>query len=183
MLHLPTSSPPMLLPSTVCRLGTSEVCLPPQKRLCIALGPRYEVGEISSALAARLTGGFRADYGFDEMLVDRPGAPATDETELGRRLTKFVTTVRQDTDKIYVRLDDAQDERSLMSGRLNTLFRDRHALAHTALLMKREAKLSRKAWRRSMDASDLARSEVMALRTQVVAQQSEIAGLRAVDRT
>ncbi|GJZ95826.1 hypothetical protein Tco_0668160 [Tanacetum coccineum] len=33
-----------------------------------------------------------------------------------------------------------------------------------------------------MDASDLARSEVMALRTQVVAQQSEIAALRAADR-
>ncbi|GKG49486.1 hypothetical protein Tco_0515938, partial [Tanacetum coccineum] len=70
---------------------------------------------------------------------------------------------------------------SLMSGRLNTLLRDRRAHAQTALLIEREARLSRKAWRRSMDASDLARSEVMALRTQVVAQQSEIAGLRAAE--
>ncbi|GKE11608.1 hypothetical protein Tco_1415159 [Tanacetum coccineum] len=175
MLHLPTPSPPMLLPSTVCKVGTSEVCLPPQMRLCIALGPRYEVGESSSTLAARPT--------RDEMLVDRPGTPATDETELGRRLTKFVTMVRQDTYEIYVRLDDTQDERSLMSGRLNTLFRDRRALTHIALLMKKETRLSREAWRQSMDASDLARSEVMALRTQVVAQQSEIAGLQAADRT
>ncbi|GJW81408.1 putative ribonuclease H-like domain-containing protein [Tanacetum coccineum] len=105
MLHLPTSSPPMLLPSIICRVGTSEVCLSPQKRLCIALGPRYEVGEISSALTARPTRGFRVDYGFvailddeirrdperyvgygitdtwDEMLVDRLGVPATNETE------------------------------------------------------------------------------------------------------
>nr|GFC50171.1 hypothetical protein [Tanacetum cinerariifolium] len=36
----------------------------PQKRLGIALGPRYEVGESSSAAAARPTGGLRADYGF-----------------------------------------------------------------------------------------------------------------------
>nr|GFC64626.1 hypothetical protein [Tanacetum cinerariifolium] len=33
-------------------------------RLDIALGPRYEVGESSSAAAARPAGGLRADYGF-----------------------------------------------------------------------------------------------------------------------
>nr|GFD62753.1 hypothetical protein [Tanacetum cinerariifolium] len=37
---------------------------PPRKRLDIALGPRYEVGESSSAAAARPVGGFRTDYGF-----------------------------------------------------------------------------------------------------------------------
>nr|GFA52504.1 hypothetical protein [Tanacetum cinerariifolium] len=37
--------------------------LPPQKRLGIALGPRYEVGESSSA-AARPARGLRVDYGF-----------------------------------------------------------------------------------------------------------------------
>ncbi|GJS55381.1 hypothetical protein Tco_0628743 [Tanacetum coccineum] len=41
-----------------------EVTLPPQKRLGIALGPRYEVGESSSAAAARPARGLRADYGF-----------------------------------------------------------------------------------------------------------------------
>ncbi|GKE55580.1 hypothetical protein Tco_1494765, partial [Tanacetum coccineum] len=41
-----------------------EVCLPPWKRLCFAFGPRYEVGESSSALVARPTGCFRADYVF-----------------------------------------------------------------------------------------------------------------------
>nr|GFC55881.1 hypothetical protein [Tanacetum cinerariifolium] len=35
-----------------------------KKRLGIALGPRYEVGESSSAAAARPAGGFRADYCF-----------------------------------------------------------------------------------------------------------------------
>nr|GFB65026.1 hypothetical protein [Tanacetum cinerariifolium] len=38
-----------------------EVTLPPRKRLDIALGPRYEVGESSTTAAARPAGGFRAD--------------------------------------------------------------------------------------------------------------------------
>ncbi|GKG56083.1 hypothetical protein Tco_0577158, partial [Tanacetum coccineum] len=84
--------------------------------------PIYEIRESSSA--SRPTGGFRTDYGFvatldakirrdperdvgyritytwDEMLVGMPGAPATDDTELGRRMTEFATIVRQDTDEI-----------------------------------------------------------------------------------
>nr|GEW07590.1 hypothetical protein [Tanacetum cinerariifolium] len=40
------------------------------------------------------------------------GAPATDETELRRMMIDFVTTVRLDTDEIYKRLDDAQDDRA-----------------------------------------------------------------------
>ncbi|GJW77900.1 hypothetical protein Tco_0139582 [Tanacetum coccineum] len=116
------------------------------------------------------------------MLVGMLGAPAMDDTELGQRLTDFVTTVRQDTDEIYGRLDDAQDDRSLMSGRLNMLFRDRRAHARIALLIEREARLSREAWGRSMDASDTTRSEVRVLRTTVLSQQTGIAALRAANR-
>ncbi|GKD99315.1 hypothetical protein Tco_1387299 [Tanacetum coccineum] len=169
-IPLPTSSPSLLLPSADHGADRPEVCLPPRKRLCFAFGPRYEVRESSSAAAARPTGGFRADYGFvatidreirrdlerdvsygitdtwEEMLVDMPGAPATDDTELGRRMTEFATRVRQDTDEIYVRLDDEQTERQLMAGRLNMLYRDRRAHARTALLMEREARMSREAW-------------------------------------
>ncbi|GKC38065.1 hypothetical protein Tco_1050449 [Tanacetum coccineum] len=205
-IPLPTSSPSLLLPSADHGADRPEVCLPPRKRLCFAFGPRYEVGESSSAAAARPTGGFRADYGFvatmdreirrdteryvgygitdtwDEMLEDMPGAPATDDTELGRRMTEFATRVRQDTDEIYVRLDDEQTERQLMAGRLNMLYRDRRAHARTTLLMEREARMSREAWGRSMDASDLARSEVMSLRTTVLGQQAVITELQAADR-
>ncbi|GKB11016.1 hypothetical protein Tco_0844939, partial [Tanacetum coccineum] len=132
LIPLPTPSPPLLLPSTICRAGVSEVTLPPQKRLCIALGPRYEVGESSSAPTARPTRGFRADSGsvgtlddeirrdpeiyvgygitdtWDEMVEDMQGTPAaTDVAELSQRMTDFVTTVRQDTYEIYGRLDNA----------------------------------------------------------------------------
>ncbi|GKC67544.1 hypothetical protein Tco_1100142 [Tanacetum coccineum] len=138
-IPLPTSSPSLLLPSTDHGADKPEVCLPPWKRLCFAFGPRYESRESSSAPITRPTGGFRADYGFIATLDREIRAPATDETELGRRMTNIVNIVRQDTYEIYVRLSEAQDER--------------------------EAKLSRKAWGRSMDASELARSKVMALRT------------------
>ncbi|GKB69735.1 hypothetical protein Tco_0931147 [Tanacetum coccineum] len=171
-IPLPTSSPTLLLPSTVCRAGVSEVMLPPRKRLCIALGLRFEVGESSSDPTARTTRGFRADYGFvgtlddeirrdperevgygitdtwDEMVEDMQGTPAaTDVVGVSQRMADFVTTVRQDTNKIYRRLDDAHDDRSLMS-----------------------------------DTSDTARSEMRALWTTVLAQQAEIEELWAVDR-
>ncbi|GKG09995.1 hypothetical protein Tco_0338741, partial [Tanacetum coccineum] len=112
------------------------------------------------------------------------GTPAAiDLAGLSQRMTDFVTTVRQDTDEIYVRLDDAQDERLLMSGKLNMLRRDRRAHACTARLMETKARLSREAWVHSMDASDTARSEVRALRTTVLAYKAEIGALWAVDRT
>ncbi|GKE19126.1 reverse transcriptase domain-containing protein, partial [Tanacetum coccineum] len=52
----------------------------------------------------------------------------------------------------------------------------------TNLVTTREDRLSHEAWGRSMDASDTARSEVRALRTTILAYQTEIAALRAADR-
>ncbi|GKD40382.1 hypothetical protein Tco_1260589 [Tanacetum coccineum] len=68
-----------------------------------------------------------------------------------------------------------------MAGRLNMLYRDRRAHARTALLMEREVRMSREAWGRSMDASDLTRSKVMSLRTTVLGQQAVITELQAAD--
>ncbi|GJU19670.1 hypothetical protein Tco_1153012, partial [Tanacetum coccineum] len=165
-IPLPTPLSHLLLPSTICIAGVSEVTLPSQKRLCIALGLRFEVGDSSSAPTARPTGGFRANYRFVATLDD----------EIKR------DPKRKDTDEIHGRLDDAQDDRSLMSGQPNMLCRDRHAHARTARLMESEARLSREAWVQSMDASDTTRSEVRALWTIVLVQQTEIVDLRAADR-
>nr|GEZ55175.1 retrotransposon Orf1 [Tanacetum cinerariifolium] len=56
-------SPPLQLPSASHREDRPEVTLPPRKKLGIALGPGYEVGESSSAAAARLAGELlRADH-------------------------------------------------------------------------------------------------------------------------
>ncbi|GJU47749.1 hypothetical protein Tco_1217304 [Tanacetum coccineum] len=154
-ISVPTSSPPFLLPSASRREDKPEVTLPPRQKLGIALGPRYEVGESSSAAAARPAGGLRAYYGFvanmdrdirrdperevgyeitdlwDEIVVTLQGAPISTNTELGRHMIAFETRVRQDTDEIYTRLDDEQSQRQLLASRLNMLFRDRRAHAYT----------------------------------------------------
>nr|GEY68955.1 hypothetical protein [Tanacetum cinerariifolium] len=178
-----TSSPPLQLPSASCREDRPEVTLPPRKQLDIALGPRYEVGESSSAAAARPVGGFRVDYGF-VATVDRE-IMRDPEREVGYRITdswdEIVETL-QDTDEIYMRLDDEQTERQLLAGQLNMLFRDRRAHAYTCQLMETEARMSREAWVRATDASNLVHGEVMSLRTTVLWQMSEIRELQAADR-
>nr|GEW96028.1 hypothetical protein [Tanacetum cinerariifolium] len=201
-----TSSPPLQLPSTSRREDRPEVTLPPQKRLGIVLGPGYEVEESSSFVAARPAGGLKADYSFvatmdreirrdlerevgygitnswDEIVETLQGAPVSTDTELGRYIREFETKVRRDMDEINSRLDDEQSERQLLVGRLNMLFRDRRAHAYTRHLMETETRLSREAWVRSIDASDLARGEVMSLCTTVMGQTTEIRELHVADR-
>ncbi|GJV61557.1 hypothetical protein Tco_1467657 [Tanacetum coccineum] len=102
-IPVPTSLPYLLLPFADYGADRPEVCLPPRKRLCFAFGLRYEVKKSSSASTARPSGGFRADYGF----------VATMDREIMQDLERdveFATRVRQDTDEIYVRLDDEQTE-------------------------------------------------------------------------
>ncbi|GJR45824.1 hypothetical protein Tco_1313927 [Tanacetum coccineum] len=146
-----------------------------------ALGPVIHYYKGRSGLTQR-----EVRYGitdsWDEIVETLQGAPVSTDTELGRHMTAFETRVRQDTDEIYTRLDDEQSQRQLLAGRLNMLFRDRRAHAYTRHQMETEARLSREAWRRSMDASDLARGEVMSLRTTVLGQMSEIRELHAADR-
>ncbi|GJZ72001.1 hypothetical protein Tco_0635852 [Tanacetum coccineum] len=125
----PTSLPPLLLPSASHREDRPEVNLPPRKRLGIALGPSYEVGESSAAAAARPAGGLRADYGFvatmdreirrdperyvgygitdswDEIVETLQGAPVSTDTELGAHVRDFESMVRRDTDEIYTMLN------------------------------------------------------------------------------
>nr|GFB11176.1 hypothetical protein [Tanacetum cinerariifolium] len=172
-----TSSPPLQLPFASRREDRPEVSLLPQKRLGIALGPGYEVGESAYAVAARPAGGLRADCSFvatmdreimhdperevgygitdswDEIVKALQGAPVSTNTELGGYMREFETRVRQDTEEIYMRLDDEQ-----------------------------KARMSREAWVRSTDASDLVRGEVMSLRTTVLSQMTEIRELHVADR-
>nr|GEU89548.1 hypothetical protein [Tanacetum cinerariifolium] len=72
-------------------------------------------------------------------------------------------------DEIYTRLDDEQTGRQLLAGRLNMLFRDRRAHTYTRQLMETEARMSREAWGRATDASDL----VTALQAQVATLQGQ----------
>nr|GEZ23524.1 hypothetical protein [Tanacetum cinerariifolium] len=150
-----TSSPPLQLPSASRREDRPEVTLPPRKRLDITLGPRYEVGESSSTAAARPAGGFRADYGFVAM-VDRE-IMRDPEREVGYGITDL-------WDEIVETLQGAP------------------VSTDTELGGYTEARMSREAWVRATDASDLVHGEVMSLRTTVLGQMSEIRELQATDR-
>ncbi|GKA06184.1 hypothetical protein Tco_0685408 [Tanacetum coccineum] len=84
-------------------------------------------------------------------------------------------------DEIVETLQGAPGQRQLLVGRVNMLFRDRRTHAHTRQLMETEAGMSREAWGRAMDASDLAHGEVISLRTTFHAQMSEITELQSAD--
>nr|GEZ72537.1 hypothetical protein [Tanacetum cinerariifolium] len=145
-ITLPTSSPPLLLPSTDYRAYVLKVTLPPQKRLCIALGPRFKVGECSSAPTARPIGGFRTYYGFVGTLD---------------------AEIRRDPDR-EIGYEITDDDKLLMSGQLNSLRKDRCSHARTTRLIKSEARASHEAWVQSMDVSDM-----IHFKTQMVALQSQ----------
>ncbi|GKE71627.1 hypothetical protein Tco_1529699 [Tanacetum coccineum] len=104
-ISVPTSSPPLLLPFASRREDRPEVTLPPQKRLGIALGPGYEVGESSSAAAARPAGGLRAYYGFVATIIRE--IMRDPEREVGYRITdswdEIVETLQGDMDEVYTR--------------------------------------------------------------------------------
>ncbi|GJR20506.1 hypothetical protein Tco_0969033 [Tanacetum coccineum] len=113
-----SGTPPLNLLSTDCKADRPEVTLPPRKRLGIALSPRYEVEESSSAAIARPAGGLRVDYGFvatidreirrdleidvryeitdswDEIVEAMQGTPVEiDVAEFSQRMTEFETRV------------------------------------------------------------------------------------------
>ncbi|GJR09480.1 hypothetical protein Tco_0792132 [Tanacetum coccineum] len=84
---------------------------------------------------------------LDKMDEEMHGIPTmTNVVKWFMRDKDFGPTVRQDTYEIYGRLNDAQDDRSLMSGQLNLLRRDRSTHARIARLMEAEARASREAW-------------------------------------
>nr|GEZ08747.1 protein STICHEL-like 3 [Tanacetum cinerariifolium] len=174
--------------------------------LFISIGITYTEAPLGyRAAGIRSTRGFRADYGFvgtldsdirrdsdrevgyriTDVWVDPTKAaeeiPLTTLAELSQRVTNFVTTVWQGIDEIYMRLDGAKSDRYLMTGQLNVLCRDRCYHANASLLFEREAKVAREAWAQPMDASHIARFEVMTLRTMVLALQTKNGKLREAD--
>ncbi|GKA28997.1 hypothetical protein Tco_0715242, partial [Tanacetum coccineum] len=144
-LPLPTSSPTLQLLSSDRRINRPEITLPPRKRLGVDLGPKYEIGEGSSAAAARSTGGRRADYGFvgtmdteirrqrseevgyriRDVWVDpretvEEVAPMTLEG-VNTRVTRLTTVLEQDIQDIYAMIGDTQDRQTHIYQSVETL--------------------------------------------------------------
>ncbi|GJR85634.1 hypothetical protein Tco_0209645 [Tanacetum coccineum] len=115
-------SPPLLLPSTTHRGDLPEVDMPLRKiaRFTAPTG-RFEVGESSSTIVARQAGHTLAhtvDYRFiDTMDASIRASESRAMTAVGvvnDRVTDLAATQRQDAQELYVRCEDAQDERALL---------------------------------------------------------------------
>ncbi|GJX50805.1 putative reverse transcriptase domain-containing protein [Tanacetum coccineum] len=205
-LPLPTSSPLLQLLSSDHRTDRPEITLPPQKRLGIDLGPRYEIGESSAAATTRPIGGRRADYGFvgtmdteirrqrakevgygiRDVWVDpreavEEVAPMT-LRGVNTRVTELTAVQEQDTQDIYAVIEDTQDRQTQIYQSVGTLVDDSQYHYETARLLDQEALVSREAWGRSIEVSYMTRSEILALRSVVMGQQAVISQLQAADR-
>ncbi|GJU08629.1 putative reverse transcriptase domain-containing protein [Tanacetum coccineum] len=135
-------------PSPIHETEIPEICLPLRKRPCrTAPIPRYEVRESLAADAAlgRLMSN-ELGYGITDTWDDLVGAiqeiaPTTLEG-VNQRVTELVATTDQEDGIMYSLLEDAREDRSLLRGLVNMLFRDRPYHRRTALLMEEEARVS-----------------------------------------
>nr|GEV82904.1 putative reverse transcriptase domain-containing protein [Tanacetum cinerariifolium] len=115
-----------------------ESCLPFRKRLRFASPtPSQEVGESSAAGAAR---------------QDEPAVGRDDLYSLVR--VELYGFVDRETTIMYGIMEDAQDDRSQLRGRVNLLYRDRPVHRRLAVMIEREARMDHKAWGLSMNASE-----------------------------
>ncbi|GJY91809.1 hypothetical protein Tco_0507591 [Tanacetum coccineum] len=208
-LSSPLPQIPSPTPNSPTHIEIPESCLPLRKRVRFASPtPGCEIGESLATGAARQDRptiaredlyGFvnmvdvpprcstsrELDYDITDTWDDPVGAideiaPTTVEG-VNQRVTDLATIVEEETTSMYGIMEDAQDDRSLLRARVNLLYRDRPVHRRLAVMIEREAKMAREAWGLSMDASDYARSDVMSLRTTVVAQSALISELQSAD--
>ncbi|GKE62684.1 hypothetical protein Tco_1513051 [Tanacetum coccineum] len=183
----------MFLPSTSHKDDTLEADMPLQNRARFtALASGFEIGESSPAAAAkqpvldvatvdatlgRLVSrevGYGIDVVWDDMVGDMEERAPTTVEGLSQRVTDLSITLAHDTHEIYVRLEDAQDDRALQRARVNTLFRDRRYHLHTAVLVESEARCAKKAWGQAMGCNREVHAELQAYRAQVQTHETHI---------
>ncbi|GKC78915.1 hypothetical protein Tco_1129689 [Tanacetum coccineum] len=97
---------------------------------------------------------------------------------VNQRVTELATTARHDTDEFYVQFKDAQDDRSFLRARVNTLLRDRQFHRHTVMLFDREATYACRAWTGSEDRSAAIEAHVRTLKAQVVTLMAQTSSLQ-----
>ncbi|GKE70366.1 hypothetical protein Tco_1528438, partial [Tanacetum coccineum] len=152
----PPSSPPFILPPTRPDAPLPLPLLPPSASY------REDRPEVTLPPRKRLGIAFGPRYNVEESSAIAAARPAG-----GLRADyNFVATMGSE-----IRRDPERYSLSL-----------RRAHGHIRLLMETEARISREAWGRAMDACDLAHGEVISLGTTVQAQALEIRELQSADR-
>ncbi|GKB26503.1 putative reverse transcriptase domain-containing protein [Tanacetum coccineum] len=189
---LPILSPPLPLPSlpthtsptyaeaplgyraAMIQSDIPKTDMPFLKRLCLtALDSRFEIGESSTAAAARQTGhtlARRVDYGFidtvDASIRASKSRAMTVVEEVNERVTDLATTQRRDAHELYMRDEDAHDDRTLMRAQISLLTRERRYFRSMASSYEREAIIARQAWYRSEDRSTALEASIRTLKAQ-----------------
>ncbi|GJS00569.1 hypothetical protein Tco_0317077 [Tanacetum coccineum] len=92
-----------------------------EKRLGIALGPRYEIMDVPKQREV----GYGITDSWDEIVETLQRAPVSTDTELGQHITAFETRVRQDTNEIYTS-DLTRTLRTTVLGQMSKI-RELHA--------------------------------------------------------
>ncbi|GJW43073.1 hypothetical protein Tco_0071872 [Tanacetum coccineum] len=126
----------MLLPATDHREDVPKADVSPQKRLCLTAPTlRFEIGEISTSVAARQAEhpmsrkvGYEITNTWDEFVEAIQEIAPTTLEGINQRVTELATIVSQDTHKI-----------------------DRRYHLHTTMLLDSEARHARQAWSQAMD--------------------------------
>ncbi|GKC09157.1 putative reverse transcriptase domain-containing protein [Tanacetum coccineum] len=77
--------------------------------------PRLDVATMDATLGRPMSRevGYRIEDVWDDMVGEIEGRAPTTLEDLSQRVTDLTTTLAQDTHEIYVRLEDAQDDRAL----------------------------------------------------------------------
>nr|GEX14177.1 integrase, catalytic region, zinc finger, CCHC-type, peptidase aspartic, catalytic [Tanacetum cinerariifolium] len=132
-------SPPLPLLSPPPTDPTYEEAPLGYKRSCTAHTGTYELGESSTAAAARLEEPVRDDlYRFVDTIERGKGSTPID-LEVGYGITDAWDDL---TSMIYAMIEEKRDEHALERARVNRLFRDMRYHARTASLMDGEARVS-----------------------------------------
>ncbi|GKA23249.1 putative reverse transcriptase domain-containing protein [Tanacetum coccineum] len=125
-LPLPPPSSP-LLPLVDRKEDIHEADIPPRKRLCLTAPTlRFEEGASTTLEGVNV------------------------------RVIELAETHKRDTQDLYAHLEDAQDSRTRLSGRVDTLLDDRQFHQQTVILIEDEARVSREAWAQAMGCSTAA---------------------------
>ncbi|GJS76949.1 hypothetical protein Tco_0726830 [Tanacetum coccineum] len=164
-------SPPPLPASPTYLLGYIAAMIRLRAESPSTSHPLPLVVKFTTAPTTRPTREFKRDYSFVTTLDDEIRRDL--ERDVGYEIIDTWDDMVKDMQRTPIMTDVTE---------LNMLHRDRLAHARTTRLMESEARLSREAWVQSIDASDTARSEVRALWTTVLAQQTKIRDLQAIDR-
>ncbi|GJS01692.1 hypothetical protein Tco_0318200, partial [Tanacetum coccineum] len=171
---------------------------------------RFEVGESSTAVAARQPG-LRAtritDYGFVDMVDGAPRHHVPREIKYGitdtwdelvdviqegasttlegvnSRVTELAETHDRDTHDLYAHLKDAQDTRACLSGRVDILIEDRQFCQPTVMMIEDVTRVSQEAWAHAMGYSMVVHYELQSYRAHTHIQDFCISSQKALTAT